>query len=99
MPAETRWAVLPGTTVTEATTGDQVTTPIIISESESSSQMSSDLGAKEDKIQSSKLRLEQQSICERPPSKMRRIQPPVHGEVERPLNFVRDALLESIDSV
>jgi hypothetical protein len=31
------------TTVTEATTGDQVTTPIIISESEASSQMSSDL--------------------------------------------------------
>ena len=88
--------------VARATVGNRATAPIPISESESASQMSSDLeslpslGAiitqgKEDGSQSYKRQLEQQPICDGPPSKRQHIQ------VEE--SFMRDTLLESIDFV
>lgn len=93
-------------TVAEAMAGDRAATPITISsESESSSQMSSDLESlpslegiisqvKEDRC---KRQLEQQLICESPPSKRQRTQLSVHEQVEEA--FVRDASLESLDFV
>ena len=77
-------------TVAEAVAGDRAATPITISsELESSSQMSSDLESlpslgeligqvKEDRC---KQQLEQQLICESPPSKRQRTQLSVHEQV------------------
>ena len=84
-------------TVTEVMAGDRATTPIIISESELSSQISSDLESLESlgviirQGIEKKQRLEQQSICESPPSKRR------HGQEEGV--FVQNESLESIDFV
>jgi len=44
-----------------------------------------------------KQRPEQPLICENPPSKRRRIEPPTHKQVEE--TFTRDASLESIDLI
>jgi hypothetical protein len=85
-----------GATVVEATAGDRATTPVMISESESSSQMESDLESlpslgsiirrgKGDELQLPKRRLED---CDSPPSKRQHIQ------VEEA--FVRDASIDFV---